>query len=187
MMRWNGLGRSLLFGAFAAAAYVPFAIVATPIFGWSGAVAAYAVVSAAAYLAGLGPSVRQGFAAAAAFGLGVGALALVAPSDRDVVLAAALGLGVVRSGLLYRSRFARALVIEAALLCSGLLCAGKLFDGSIVSTVLAIWSFFLVQSAFFAVGGVAARTDEPNDVDPFDAARARALAVLEDVGVGGTR
>ena len=64
MMRWNGLGRSLLFGAFAAAAYIPFSILATPILGWTGAVGCYAALSAAAYLAGLGPTLRQGFAAA---------------------------------------------------------------------------------------------------------------------------
>ena len=124
MRRWNGLGRSLLFGALAAAAYIPFAIVATPLFGWSGAVAAYAVVSAAVYLGGLGPTLRQGLAASLLLGLGVGAIAVVAPSDRDVVLAAALALGVLRSGLLYRSRFARALAIESALACGALLVAG---------------------------------------------------------------
>ena len=39
MMRWNGFGRSLLFGAFAGVAFVPFAMLATPFFDWSGAVA----------------------------------------------------------------------------------------------------------------------------------------------------
>jgi hypothetical protein len=184
MMRWNGLGRSLLFGAFAAAAYVPFAIIATPLFGWSGAVAAYALVSAAVYLTGLGPTLRQGVAASMLLGLGVGAVAVIAPSDRDVVLAAALALGLLRSGLLYRSRFARALVLESTLLCGALLIAGQIFDGSVISTVLAVWAFYLVQSCFFVVAGIAARRDGPDDVDPFDAARARAQALLDDVGVG---
>jgi hypothetical protein len=184
MMRWNGLGRSLLFGAFAAAAFIPFAIIATPLFGWSGAVAAYAIVSAAVYLSGLGPTLRQGLAASLLLGLGVGAIAVVAPSHRDVVLAAALALGVLRSGLLYRSRFARALAIESALGCGGLLIAGQIFDGSVVSTALAVWAFYLVQSVFFAVGGITLRCDRPDDVDPFEAARARALALLDDVGVG---
>jgi len=184
MMRWNGLGRSLLFGAFAAAAYVPFAIVATPLVGWSGAVAAYALLSAAVYLSGLGPNLRQGLTASLLLGLGVAAIAVIAPSDRDVVLAAALALGVLRSGLLYRSRFARALALESALVCGGLLVAGQIFDGSVVSTALAVWAFYLVQSVFFAVGGITARRDCADDVDPFDAARARALAVLDEVGTG---
>ena len=77
MMRWNGLGRSLLFGALAAAAYIPFAIVATPLFGWSGAVAAYAVVSAAVYLSGLGPTLRQGLAASLLLGLGLAGVAIL--------------------------------------------------------------------------------------------------------------
>jgi|GEM_PF-1557729 len=184
MMRWNGLGRSLLFGAFAAAAYAPFSIIATPLFGWSGAVAAYALLSAAVYLAGLGQTLHQGLAASLLLSLGVGAIAVVAPSDRDVVLAAALALGLLRSGLLYRSRFARALMLESALACGGLLIAGKVFDGSVVSTALAIWAFYLVQSVFFAVGGISERRECPDDVDPFDAAHAGALAVLDDVGVG---
>jgi hypothetical protein len=187
MMRWNGLGRSLLFAAFAAAAFVPFAVVATPFAGWSGSVAAYAIASAAAYLLGLGPSLRQGFAAAGLLVLGVAALALVAPSDRDVVVSAALALGLLRSGLLYRSRFARALAVEGALLGAGLLLAEALFDGGIASTVLAIWAFYLVQSAFFVVGGVRARSDLAEELDPFDAAHARALALLDEGGVGEVR
>jgi hypothetical protein len=142
-------------------------------------------MSAAAYLVGLGANVRQGLVAAALLGISVGTIALVAPSERDIVLAAAIGLGVLRSGLLYRARFARALALEGALLCGGLLIAGRLFDGSLTSTVLAIWSFYLVQSAFFAVAGITARPDHARDVDPFDSARARALALLDDVGVGG--
>jgi hypothetical protein len=184
MMRWNGLGRSLLFGACAAAAYVPFAIIATPLFGWSGSLAAYALLSAAVYLAGLGATLRQGLAASLLLGLGVGAVAFVAPSDRDVVLAAALALGLLRSGLLYRSRFARAVALEGALTCGGLVIAGQIFDGSVLSTALALWTFYLVQSVYFAVPGIAARRDCPDGVDPFDSAHARALAVLDDVGVG---
>jgi len=184
MMRWNGLGRSLIFGAFAAVAYIPFSILVTPLFGWSGAVAAYAIASAAVYLAGLGPTLRQGLMASVLLGLGVGAIAVVAPSDRDVVLAAALGLAVLRSGLLYRSRFARALLLESTLAGVALWLAGHVFDGSVASTALAFWAFYLVQSVYFAVGGIAARPDRPDDVDPFETARARAHAVLDQMGVG---
>jgi hypothetical protein len=184
MMRWNGFGRSLLFGAFAGVAFVPFAMLATPFFGWSGAVAAYAVMSASVYLAGLGTTHRQGLTASVLLALGVGAVAAVATSDRDVVLATALALAVLRSGLLYRSRFARALLLESTLAGAGLWLAGHVFDGSVTSTALAVWAFYLVQSAYFAVGGIAARPDRPQDADPFDAARTRALAVLDDMGVG---
>ena len=94
---------------------------------------------------------------------------------------------MLRSGLLYRSRFARALLLESTLVGAGLWLAGHVFDGSVTSTALAVWTFYLVQSVFFAVAGIAARPDRPNDTDPFDAARARALATLvESLRYAGT-
>jgi len=183
MMRWNDFGRSLLFGAVAAAAFVPFAIAATPLLGWGGVLVAYAVASASAYLAGLGATRRQGLAAGLLVGLLGAGVALAAPAPRDAILAAALLLGLCRSGLLYRARFARALVLEGVLLCAGLGLAGHLLTGSTFSAVLAVWAFFLVQSIFFLVGGVETRREDPRDTDPFDAARARAVEILEQ-GVG---
>jgi hypothetical protein len=183
MMRWNDFGRSLLFGAVAAAAFVPFAIVAAPHLGWGATLAAYAVVSAAAYLAGLGATRRQGLGAGLVVGLLGTGVALAAPTPRDAILAAALLLGLCRSGLLYRARFARALVRGGVLLCAGLGIAGHLLTGSTFSAVLAVWAFFLVQSVFFLVGGVEIRHEETRDADPFDAAHARAVEILEQ-GVG---
>jgi hypothetical protein len=178
-MRWNDFGRSLLFGAVAAAAFVPFAIVASPHLGWGGTLAAYAVASASAYLAGLGATRRQGLAAALLLGLLGTGVALAAPTSRDAVLGAALLLGLCRSGLLYRTRFARALLLEGILLCGGLGVAGHLLTSSTFSAVLAVWAFFLVQSVFFLVGGVETRREDAGDVDPFEAARARAIELIE--------
>jgi hypothetical protein len=115
--------------------------------------------------------------------LGTG-VALAAPTSRDVVLAAALLLGLCRSGLLYRTRFARAVVLEGVLLCAGLGIAGHLLTSSTFSAVLAVWAFFLVQSVFFLIGGVEARREAARDVDPFEAARARAVEIMEQ-GVEG--
>ncbi len=183
-MRWNDFGHSLLFGAVAAAAFVPFAILAAPHLGWGDTLAAYAVASASAYLAGLGATRRQGLGAGLLLGLLGTGVALAAPTSRDAILAAALLLGLCRSGLLYRARFARALVLEGILLCAGLGIAGHLLTGSTFSAVLAVWAFFLVQSVFFLVGGVETRREEAGEVDPFDAARARAVELMEQ-GVGG--
>ena len=184
-MRWNDFGRSLLFGAVAAATFVPFAILAAPHLGWGATLAAFAVCSASAYAAGLGATRRQGLGAALLIGvLGTGAV-LAAPSARDAILAAALLLGLCRSGLLYRARFARALVLEGLLLCGGLGVAGHLLAGSTFSAVLAIWAFYLVQSVFFLVGGVESRREGAGDADPFDVARSRTLELLEQ-GVGGS-
>jgi len=184
MIRWNDFGRSLLFGAVAAAGFVPFTILATPGLGRSGSLVVYALASAAVYLAGIGASRRQGFAAALIVAGAGTAAALFAPDPRDALLATGLLFGLCRSGLLYRSRFARALLLEGGLLGAGLGVAGQLLAASTFSAVLAVWAFFLVQSVFFLIGGVEARREEPGEHDPFDAAHSRVLAILEPGGAG---
>jgi hypothetical protein len=185
MMRWNDFGRSLVFGAVAAAAFVPFAVVATPVHGWSSGVAAYALLCSATYLAGLGATRRQGLTAAGVALLVGGTVAWIAPTPRDAIFAAALGLGLCRSGLLYRARFARSLLLEGFLLCAGLAAAAEMFGGSTFSAVLAVWIFFVIQSVFFLIGGVNARREGAEETDAFEAARARALELLEREGFPG--
>jgi hypothetical protein len=51
------------------------------------------------------------------------------------------------------------------------------------ATALAVWGFFLVQSVFFLVGGVQPRREPGPQPDPFEDAHARALALLDGVGV----
>ncbi|MFQ5418502.1 MAG: hypothetical protein ACE5FL_15855, partial [Myxococcota bacterium] len=165
MMRWNDFGRSLVFGASAAAGVVPFTLVAAPPLGWSSALAAYAVLCSAVYLVGLGPNVRRGATAALLAGALGSAAWGIAPSPRDAILAAALVLALCRSGLLYRARFARALALEGVLGVAALGLAGQLLSGSTFSAVLAVWSFFLVQSAFFLVGGIEVRSEPAPDLD----------------------
>ena len=186
MMRWNDFGRSLLFGAVAAAAFVPFAILCAPTLGSRGAVVAFAILSASAHLAGIGASRRQGLFAGVLVGVIGTAAALFAPDPRDAVLATAMAFGLCRSGLLYRSRFARAVVLEGALLGTGLALAGHLIGASTFSAVLAVWAFYLVQSVFFLVGGIEARPEDAGELDPFDAAHARAEEILEQAGAGVT-
>ena len=179
-MGWNRFSGSLAFGAVAAAGYAPFALLFAPHLGSGSALGCYALLSVSVYAAGLGATRRQGIGAALLAGaLGCAAL-LVAPSARDLVLAAALILGLVRSGLVHRARFARALLLESLLLGAGLGLSAHLLGGSTLSAVLAVWSFYLVQSLYFLVGGVSPRREESAEVDPFDAARARADAVLEE-------
>ena len=46
-------------------------------------------------------------------------------------------------------------MLEALLLFGGLALARQLIGPSMLSLVLAVWGFFLVQSVFFLVSGVA--------------------------------
>lgn len=179
-IRWNTFPRGLGFALVAAGAAAPWWLAARPILGGSGALAAYVVGVVAAYLAGLARE-RGRAAMTAAIALGVGVvLVALARSLTELVLGEAVLLAVARSGFLYRMPAARAAVVELVITGGGLLFARFLSGGSAVSLVLVPWGFFLVQSLYFLVGGVAPRDPRSRvHPDPFEDAHARALALLE--------
>jgi hypothetical protein len=180
MITWNTFGKSLLFGAVAAAAWLPWMVVAAPCVGIWHARALYLVVTAAAYVFGLAPGRPRPVAALAVFLAGL-AIVAVAGSTTDVALGLALALGVARSGFLYQTAPARAVTIEATLLVGGLLFARFLAGAGVFSTALAVWGFVLVQATFLLVGGTAPRLAAGPRRDPFEEAHARALRLLEDL------
>jgi hypothetical protein len=106
-------------------------------------------------------------------------VAVAAGSSHAAALGAAIALGLARSGLLYRSRGARGIAIEALLLGGGLVLARFLMATGVLGPALALWGFFLVQSAFFAIGGPQMR-EAAVVGDRFESARRRALALLEE-------
>jgi hypothetical protein len=88
-------------------------------------------------------------------------------------------LAVGRSAFLYGRPAARAVVIETFLVAGGLLFARFLAGHSALAMVLSVWSFFLVQSFYFLVGEARQRERSGAHPDPFEDARARALALLD--------
>jgi len=180
-MRWNDFGRSLGFAAAVALAWPAVALLGAPLLGARDALALYLVAIATFYTWGIAPDRVRGAGAALATA-GLGALALVLARDIwEVAAGAALALGVARSGLLYRARAARALVVEGALLGGGLLLARWLATPGPLGVALALWGFFGVQSGFFAIGGVRLRPPDTGGADRFEHARRRALELLEEV------
>jgi len=179
-MKWNSFGTSLAFASLAGAAWPAFALAAVPAVGTRAALSLYLVASAAIYVAGLTPRRVQGMGAAIVAAL-LGALfAAVAREPAVVALGAAIGVGVCRSGLLYRARAGRALATETCLLGGGLLLARFLAAPGFLGVALALWGFFLVQSGFFLIGGVSERPGDARGIDRFESARRRALALLEE-------
>ena len=178
-MRWNSFARSVLFAAIAGAAWPAFALAAAPLFGMRAALSLYGVGATAVYIAGLAPGLARGLASAfVAIAITV-AVAAVAGTPGAAALGAALALGVARSGLIFRRRGARAIAVEILLLGGGLALARFLSGPGVLGSALAIWGFFLVQSAFFVIGGL--RSHDPAvALDRFESARRRALALLED-------
>jgi hypothetical protein len=179
-MRARSFGGSLVFGAVAAAGYAPFALLCGPHPGGAATLALYAVLAAAAYAFALAPDRRRGLAGAAlTAALGAGLLALgSAPSQ--AFAAAGLALAISRSALLYRSRFARALFAEGALLVAAVGVTRLLVQDTLVAGILAVWGFFLVQSVFFVIGGMRERSPAPAGADAFEVARTRAVSILEE-------
>ncbi len=180
-MTWHTFGRSALFAAVAASAWLPWVVVTGPMLGVWGARAVYLSGVTALYVLGLG---ARGWRLLPALVAGVAgiAIAILARSTTELALGLAALLGLARSAFLYRAAPARAVTTEVLLLGGGLLFARFLAAAAPFSTALALWGFLLVQSAFFLIGGVQPRHDPGARRDPFDEARARALALLDGLG-----
>ncbi len=172
--------KTLTFGLVAALASIPWTMVFGPFAGRSRALAGFCLGAAVLYAAAIAPTWARGAAVAAAGGLAAAAVALLADRPSEAILGAALILAVARSGFLYRGRPARTLVIEGGLVLGGLLVARALAGPTLLGAGLAIWAFFLVQSLFFLAGGVRERAPEEPRIDPFERARKRALALMEE-------
>jgi len=179
-MRCNSFLRSALFAALAAAAYLPVHVLGEPLLGVSTGRALYLTGLLACYVVGLSPGGRP----AAALVVGVLGLALIVGVDslREVVLSLAVILGILRSGLIYPSRPARAIVTEAFLIGGGLAFACSLLGSSAFSVALAVWGFFLVQSTFFLCSNSERGADSTSGRDPFESAHARAMDLLGEGG-----
>ncbi len=172
--------RTLAFGAVAALGSIPWAMVFGPFFGHAWALAGYCLGAAALYAGVIAPSWPRGVAAGAVASVAGVAVAVLATRPTEVILGAAMILAVARSGFLFRGKPARTVVLEAGLVFGGLLFARALAGGTLLSAGLAIWAFFLVQSLFFVAGGVREREPDELRIDPFERARKRALALMED-------
>ena len=179
MMRWDSFGRSAAFAAVAALGWMPWLLVTGPVVGASTAWVLYLIGVTAAYVAGLSGRAARRLPAGILTGIAGTALALVVRDASVLCLGLGVTLAIARSVFLYRAAPARAVVMEAALAGGGLLFARLLSSGSPLGAALPIWGFFLVQSCFFLMAGRVERPMEGGHPDPFDAAHARAIEVLE--------
>ena len=179
MMPWNTFARSAVFAAVAAALWLPWAILAGPALGWWPARAIYLIAATAVYAGGLANRRARALPLVVIVAVAGCLAALVAASTAELAIALAVLLSFARSGVLYRARPARALATEAILISAGLLFARYLGGFTVVSTALALWGFLLVQSVFFLIAGVRARSLVDGSTDAFEEAHRRALALLD--------
>jgi hypothetical protein len=176
-MMWNSFGRSLVFAAVAALGWWLLHPIGAACFGTSQAARLYLAFLLPLYVLGIGSDRGRALRASVAIGLGGAIIAMLPLHFGTTCVALASGLGVARSGWLHQSRPFRAWLVEVTLLGAGLGLASFLLQATTATLAYGIWGFFLVQSAFFLVGGVSARQPEPTR-DAFEQARARLDALL---------
>lgn len=179
MISWASFPRTLVFAVVAAAGWVAWVLVTMPILGLHASRALYLALVLGFYVGGLAPRGRLRAALLAAAGAIV--TFAIAGTTPDLGLGFAVVLGVARGGFLHRSAPARALMVEGLLLAVGLLAARAAPGPAPLTTAVALWSFFLVQSTFFLRRAERGGAPRPSG-DPFDEACRRAAAVLERGG-----
>ena len=173
----HGMARTLGFGLVAALAVIPWQLVLSAFVTPGTALSAFALLCACGFAVVVAPSLRAAFIAGMACAPLAGAAFVLAPGVGATLLAAAL-IAAFGRGLSYRAQPARTIAIELVLLVPAL-SAAKLFgSGSPLGAALGIWSYCLVQSAFFLVLRPESRAAEAAG-DAFEDAHARALALLE--------
>jgi hypothetical protein len=178
-MRRLSLLRGLLFALIAGLGVLLWLTIAGPWIGDSRAATLYALALLPGYALVVAPSLRRGaggFLLAAALALPA---AFFASGPRFVLALTPFVLGVVRSAVLFPRPFARAVFLEACCSLLAVCLAATFHDASVVGTTFAIWAFWLVQAGFALAPGEPATPPPSPGGDPFDTARARALAVLE--------
>jgi hypothetical protein len=124
------------------------------------------------------PSLRSALAAGALAATLCGALALTLPGVATATLGALCVLGLTRSALCYPRPFARALAFELLLALPAVAAFALLHDGYVLGNSLAVWAFWLVQSAFALLpGSRPATTISPGD--PFETASSAAERLMQ--------
>jgi hypothetical protein len=181
-MRRLGFLRGLGFALVAGLGVLLWLTIAGPLIGYARAASLYGLALLPGYALVVAPNLRLGaggFLLAAALALPA---AFFAPGPRLVLVLTPFVLGIVRSAILFPRPFARALFLEACCSVLALGLAALFHDASVVGTTFAIWAFWLVQAGFALAPGEPGPAAAAPTGDPFDAARARALAVLERRG-----
>lgn len=177
----RGFARSLGFAVLAALGVSVVLALAAPIA--RGGLALTLAGLAVAYLAWIAGSRRRALGVVLLATPAAALVLVLAPGLASVAVGQALLVSVGRSGFLYRSAGLRRLALEAALLLGGLVLAGALASHSAFGIALAVWGYFLVQSAFFLAAGAGGREGAPAG-DPFERVRERLERLLDEMEGG---
>ncbi len=178
-MRRLSLARALGFALVACLGFMFWQILAGPLIGEARAATLYGLALLPGYALAVAPSVRSGVTACLLSTLLALAAAVFAPGPTFVAALTPFVLGIVRSAILFPRPFARALFLEVCCSVLALGLARFFHDSSSVGTTFSIWAFWLIQAGFALAPGDAKSSGAEPVGDAFEAARARALALLE--------
>jgi hypothetical protein len=176
-MRRLSLMRGLVFALIAGLGVMFWLLLAGPVLGYARAAALYGLGLLPWYALSVAPTLRLGATAFLLAAVLVVPAAFFDPGPRLVLALTPFVLGIVRSAMLFPRPFARALFLELCVSALALCLAAFFHDASVVGTTFAVWAFWLVQAGFALGPGEPQRGRE--DPDPFEAAHARALAMLD--------
>jgi len=177
--------RALAFAVVTALVAVPWQLLAAPRLGSTTAGWILAVVALAVYPAVFARGRRRAVLALVAGGASAGTAVLAAGLAGGVaaLVTAAVGAALIRSAFLVRRSPLRAVAVETTLLVVGALVVRWLGGGGPFGPALALWGFFLVQSAFALLGdGVTEQEDLAEDA--YERSRRHLLDLLTEDGSG---
>ena len=183
-MRVLGLGSSLVFGAAVSIGLVFMLHVFAPSIGSWNVLAFHLAACTVAYAALIGRVPRTSLRNAMVASIGSAAVLVLARGAHVGMGEVAIGLtcvvALVRSGLASESRRVRSLVVEAVLGGTSLVFAAWLATPGWLGSAAALWGYVLVQSLYFLIPRSRESSRGETEGDPFDRARDRLLAMLEE-------
>lgn len=181
----RSFGSCLGFAAAAAVSLPVLLMVGAPVLGTATVLAGYMVTVSAAYVAWIAPNPRLALSGGVAVTLGGSFICLLVPGS-GVYSLSLLAIGcaalvaVMRSAVFYRSRSARAIVLELGLSLGGLWVARFLGGTGMLSMAAAMWGYLLVQSFYGLAPGLRLRRDGSAGGDAFERASSRLSRLLEE-------
>ena len=170
--------RGLSFALFAGLGALPFQLLFGAPWDYDACLGVYQLGLAVLAVLACAPSLRTALGGGALAAALCAALALTFPGIATATLGALCALGFARSALCYPRPFARALAFELLLALPAAAAFALLHDGRPIGNTLAVWAFWLVQSAFALLPGTPRATTDPIG-DRFETAAAAAERLMQ--------
>jgi len=171
--------RGLLFALFAGLGALPFQIVFGTAWDYDSCLGVYLLALAVLAVLASAPSLRTALGGGLLAAALCGALALTFPGIATATLGVLCALGLARSALCYPRPFARALAFELLLALPSVAAFALLHDGHPLGNSLAVWAFWLVQSAFALLPGAPRAPTTDGTRDRFESAAAAAERLMQ--------